>query len=169
MTDRLLLDAMLGKLATYLRMCGYDAAYVLDGVDPADEPGADRMGDPAADPTDDPGDDAIVERARTSGRTVVTRDCDLAARVDDALLLRSHEVVDQLSELDAAGYDLTLDAKPARCGACNGRVRRVAPEESLPGYAPDRSDTDCWRCRVCEQVFWKGGHWDDVRATLESV
>ncbi|MFW6382904.1 MAG: Mut7-C RNAse domain-containing protein, partial [Haloferacaceae archaeon] len=32
-----MLDAMLGKLATYLRMCGYDAAYVLDGVDdPAD-------------------------------------------------------------------------------------------------------------------------------------
>jgi hypothetical protein len=30
MPDRLLLDTMLGKLATYLRMCGYDAAHALD-------------------------------------------------------------------------------------------------------------------------------------------
>jgi len=35
--DRLLLDTMLGKLATYLRMCGYDAAYALDeGVESDD-------------------------------------------------------------------------------------------------------------------------------------
>ena len=29
-TERVLLDAMLGKLATYLRMCGHDAAYAPD-------------------------------------------------------------------------------------------------------------------------------------------
>ena len=35
-TDRLLLDVMLGKLAVYLRMCGYDAAYAGDlGVEAA--------------------------------------------------------------------------------------------------------------------------------------
>lgn len=28
-TDRLLLDVMLGKLAVYLRVCGYDTAYAL--------------------------------------------------------------------------------------------------------------------------------------------
>jgi len=30
--DHLLLDVMLGKLATYLRMCGYDAAYAWTGT-----------------------------------------------------------------------------------------------------------------------------------------
>ena len=151
MSDRLLLDAMLGKLATYLRMCGYDAAYVLDG------------------PADDPGDDAIVERARASGRTILTRDRDLAARADNALLLRLLEVTEQLSELDAAGYDLTLDDEPARCGACNGPVDSIDAGASLPAYAPDPAETECWRCRECEQVFWKGSHWEDVRSTLESV
>jgi uncharacterized protein with PIN domain len=34
---RLLLDAMLGRLATYLRMCGYDAAYALDEGIEADD------------------------------------------------------------------------------------------------------------------------------------
>ena len=153
MSDRLLLDSMLGTLATYLRMCGYDAAYVLDGIDPAD----------------DPGDDAIVERVRASGRTILTRDRDLAARADDALLLRSREVDEQLSELDAAGYDLSLDDEPARCGSCNAPVDSVDAGVSLPAYAPDPARTDCWRCRECGQVFWKGSHWDDVRSTLDSV
>jgi len=153
MSDPLLLDSMLGKLATYLRMCGYDAAYVLDGIDPAD----------------DPGDDAIAERARASGRTILTRDRDLSARADGALLLRSRAVEEQLSELDAAGYDLTLDDEPARCGSCNGPVDSVDAGASLPAYAPDPSDTECWRCHECGQVFWKGSHWEDVRSRLESV
>lgn len=154
MSDRLLLDAMLGKLATYLRMCGYDAAYVLDGVD---------------DPTDGPTDAEVLANARGSDRTILTRDRDLAAHADDALLLRSREVGAQLSELRAAGYDLSLDATPTRCGTCNGAVRAVDAGESLPAYAPDPAETDCWRCRSCGQVFWKGSHWDDVRATIESL
>ena len=71
--------------------------------------------------------------------------------------------------LDAAGYDLSLDAEPARCGSCNGEVSPVDADAPLPAYAPDPADTDCWRCRECKQVFWKGGHWDDVRTTLDSV
>ena len=153
MSDRLLLDSMLGKLATYLRMCGYDTAYVLDGLDPAE----------------DPGDDAIAERARASGRTIFTRDRDLAAQADAALLLRSREIEEQLSELDAAGYDLTLDDEPARCGSCNGPVDAVNAGASVPGYAPDPAATECWRCSECGQVFWKGSHWEDVQSTLDSV
>ena len=154
MPDRLLLDAMLGKLATYLRMCGYDAAYVLDGVD-----------DPAGGPTDE----EIITRARESNRTIITRDRTLAARADDALLLRTRDVEEQLSELRTAGYDLSLVATPTRCGACNGPVYAVDAGEPLPSYAPDPAETDCFRCRDCEQVFWKGSHWDRVRSTLESV
>jgi len=154
MDERLLLDAMLGKLATYLRMCGYDAAYVLDGID---------------DPAGDPSDDEVVAEARESDRTIITRDRDLAARTEGALLLRSRDVEDQLSELQQAGYDLSLDPTPTRCGACNGAVRPVDAAASLPAYAPDPAETDCFRCRDCGQVFWKGGHWDDVRSTLDSL
>jgi uncharacterized protein with PIN domain len=154
MNERLLVDAMLGKLATYLRMCGYDAAYVLDGID---------------DPAGGPSDDEIIAEARASDRRIITRDRDLAARADDASLLRSRDVEDQLSELRAAGYDLSLDATPTRCGACNGAVRPVDAGASLPTYAPDPAETDCFRCRDCGQVFWKGSHWADVRSTLESI
>jgi hypothetical protein len=146
---RFLVDAMLGKLATYLRMCGYDAAYALD--------------------RDAEADDDLLEIARAEGRTVLTRDVSLARRAPAAVLVESRDVEEQLRELRAADVELSLDDRPSRCGACNGPVEAVAPEEPTPGYAPDPASTDVWRCRDCGQHFWKGSHWDDVRKRLERV
>jgi hypothetical protein len=146
---RLLLDAMLGTPARLLRMCGHDAAYVLDrGVED---------------------DDAVLAWAREEDRTVVTRDAALAARAPEAVLVESLDVDDQLRELAAAGVDLSLDERPARCGACNGPVVRVAPDASVPDYAPEPADVDVYRCTDCGQHFWKGSHWEDVRARLAAL
>ncbi|MFC7135202.1 MULTISPECIES: Mut7-C RNAse domain-containing protein [Salinibaculum] len=148
-TEQLLLDTMLGKLATYLRMCGYDTAYALDdGLE---------------------ADDAVLARSRESGRTLVTRDRQLARRAPDAVLLTEREVDDQLRELSAAGYALELADEPARCGVCNSPVERVAADERTPEYAPDPGETAVWRCVTCGQHFWKGSHWDDVGETLASL
>ncbi|WP_336022028.1 Mut7-C RNAse domain-containing protein [Halobellus salinisoli] len=165
MSERLLVDAMCGKLATYLRMCGYDAAYVLD---PEDGAGTERTSESAS-TTESPSDADIAAWAERSGRTLVTRDVDLAARVDDAVLLTSRDVVEQLDALYEAGFDLSLADPPRRCGACNGELGRVDADESLSSGMPDPAETACWRCRDCGQVFWKGSHWDDVRATLAGV
>ncbi|ELZ27197.1 hypothetical protein C474_17664 [Halogeometricum pallidum JCM 14848] len=148
--DSLLLDSMLGKLATYLRMCGYDAAYVLD-----DGP--------------DPGDDAVLDWAREEGRTLVTRDRRLAARADRSVLLSSKAVTDQLAEFAAAGYPVELGDRPTRCGSCNAPVAPVDAGESVPDYAPDPAERPLWRCRDCEQVFWRGSHWTDVAERLDAV
>jgi uncharacterized protein with PIN domain len=146
---RFLLDTMLGKLATYLRMCGYDAAYTLDeGVED---------------------DDEILDRLRSSGRTLLTRSHALADRAPDVVLLQSRDVEDQLRELAAAGLDLSLAEKPVRCGVCNAPVERVGIDERTPEYAPDPSDVDVWRCVDCGQHFWQGSHWDDVAETLAGL
>jgi uncharacterized protein with PIN domain len=146
---RLLLDAMCGGVRAHLRMCGHDAAYALDrGVE---------------------ADDELLALARAEDRRLVTRDRDLAARADDALLLTERETEGQLRELAAAGVALDLAAEPTRCGRCNGAVAAVAADESTPEYAPDPAETDVWRCRDCGGCFWKGGHWDDVRETLSGL
>ncbi|EJN60626.1 Mut7-C RNAse domain-containing protein [Halogranum rubrum] len=152
---RLLLDVMLGKLATYLRMCGYDTMYALDeGVE---------------------GDDRLLELAEADGRVLLTRDRQLAGRADDAVLLTERDVEDQLCELRDAGFSLTLDDTPTFCGRCNGPLDSVGGEESettesttpRPDYAPD--DRPLWRCRECGQFFWKGSHWTDVEARLKEL
>jgi uncharacterized protein with PIN domain len=168
MSERFLLDAMLGKLATYLRMCGHDAAYVLER-DVNEESKSESKPESNSETEADPSDDAIVAWSERSDRTLLTRDVGLAARVDDAVLLSSRDVRDQLRTLYLAGYELTLEAPPSRCSTCNGDLRPVEADESPPAYAPDPAETDCWRCQECGQVFWKGSHWDDVAATLADV
>lgn len=147
--DRLLLDAMLGKLATYLRMCGYDAAYALDR-------GAEA-------------DDAVLGLAVSEDRLLLTRDQHLANRTPESVLLTERDVTEQLRELAAAGFPLRLPAEPSRCGSCNGPVERVEPPARTPEYAPDPSDERVWRCGDCGQYFWKGSHWDAVAATLDGL
>ena len=145
--DRLLLDAMLGRLASYLRICGYDAAYALDrGIE---------------------GDEALRALAAEEGRRLLTRDRDLAARTPGAVRLTEREVVDRLRELREAGVRLEPDDRPSRCGACNGPVERVGPGDDRPGYAPDEGPL--WRCLDCGQAFWRGSHWDEVAETLASL
>lgn len=144
----LLLDVMLGKLATYLRMCGYDAAYALDrGVE------------------DDARLRAIADR---EGRTLLTRDVELATNAPGGVLLESGDVREQLLELSRRGYVLSLDV-PTRCARCNGRLRRLRPEESTPSFAPAPSERSVWTCRDCGQPFWRGSHWDDVEDALGRI
>ena len=160
-----LLDVMLGTLTRYLRMCGYDAAYALDREIEADE--------------------RILSLAAAEGRAVVTRDRELAARatrreaVPDGTLLSERDVLDQLRELDAAGFRIELAAEPARCGSCNGPVERVGgagvdervTDADRPDYVPDDvgADRPGWRCRECGQWFWKGSHWADVASRLDGL
>jgi len=165
---RVLLDAMCGTLATYLRMCVYDAAYALDrGVE---------------------ADDRVLALAAAEDRTLITCDRELAARVEDAVLLTERDVLDQLREVAAAGYRVALADEPTRCGACNGRVERVSVSDSAdpddrPEYVPDdvgippaaESETDtndprpAWRCRDCGRWFWKGSHWESVAARIDEI
>jgi len=145
----LLVDDMLGKLSTYLRMCGYDATYTTDrGVDT---------------------DEDVFALAHTEDRLVVTRDTDLARRADRAVLLSAREVDGQLRELRDAGLELSLAEEPVRCSACNGLLEGVDRTEPTPDYAPDPHEKTVWRCRECGQHFWRGSHWDDVAATLSSL
>ena len=145
--ERFLLDVMVGKLATYLRMCGYDTAY-------AQEEGLEA-------------DDAIRERAESTDRTLVTRDQDLAASTDGAILIETREIEAQLTELQSYGVHIELPTVPKRCSICNGRITDVSEAEH-PEHSPDAVD-NVWRCRVCEQYFWKGSHWEQVQEVVRSV
>ncbi|MFB6106148.1 MAG: Mut7-C RNAse domain-containing protein [Halobacteriaceae archaeon] len=139
---RLYADVMLGRLVTYLRMCGYDTAYALDrGVE---------------------ADDAIREAAIAEDRRLLTRDRRLADRTPDAVLLRSRDVTDQLGELLDGGFVLAV--RMARCSVCNGPLER-APDR--PADAPDTGPV--WRCRDCGQHFWRGSHVADVRERLSAL
>lgn len=146
---RVLLDVMCGGLVAYLRMCGHDTAYAGDrGLED---------------------DDALLALAADDGRTLVTRDVQLASRAEASILLESRDVEDQLAELRAADVDLSLADEPRFCGRCNGSLEALDPARSTPEYAPDPEETAVWICADCGQFFWRGSHWKRVERTLVEV
>src|SRR5688572_18107200 len=92
----LLLDAMLGRLARWLRLMGYDAAYIPD--------------------TDDI---EVVRQARAEGRVVLTRDKGLAQRSGiTSILIASQRLDEQILEVRQV-FGLPPAPVTARCGICN--------------------------------------------------
>ena len=141
-----LLDVMVGGLTSILRMGGYDTVYALDLEAETDE--------------------AVIDIARREGRTIVTRDRQIADRFSDTLLLTSTNTDEQLSELRGAGFVLQL-AEPGRCSKCNGELELIR-EGPGPENGPDPEAEPVWRCVDCGHHFWKGSHWDDVRSRLDT-
>lgn len=146
-TPSLLVDAMLGRLAKWLRLAGYDAVYWRDGSD-----------------------EALIDRALAEGRVIVTRDRQLAGRRRVKALLIARETLDeQISEARAALGGLPQPF--TRCPECNGALvdlPRQAARDLVPLYVW-HTQTEFRRCPDCGRVYWKGSHWPAVQARLEDT
>lgn len=141
---RLLVDAMMGRLARWLRLMGYDAAYWRDGSD-----------------------DDLVRHAQREGRLVITRDRALAGRRDVAALLVNAETLDgQISEVRTA-----LGGTPepfTRCPECNAVLIDLPHADArllVPPYVWHTQHL-FRRCPDCGRVYWKGTHWPGMQARL---
>jgi hypothetical protein len=139
-SPRFVVDAMLGRLARWLRLLGYDALY-----------------DPAAD------DRALARCSAASGRILLTRDRGLLARrlVTRGLLIDDDHLAGQLRQV-ATEYGIALD--PARCFtrclACNAETRE-ADGEDVAGRVPPyvlRTQQHFRSCPGCSRVYWAGSH-----------
>lgn len=144
---RWLLDGMLGRLARYLRFMGYDTEYA-------------RTAD----------DDELVRRARSEPRTLVTRDRELAGRVEGAILLTTTALRTQLRQMERAVPGLLREVRFDRCSLCNERLTPAASSPLDPGGS---SGTEVRRvpevvvaCPACGQRYWEGSHTARIRRTL---
>jgi len=142
----LLVDAMLGRLARWLRLLGYDAVYWRDGSDAA-----------------------LAERARAEGRLIVTRDHQLAGRRGvKALLITSETLEEQVTQVREA-----LGSPPlplTRCPECNGELADL-PHGLARGLVPAyvwHTQPAFRRCPDCGRIYWKGTHWPGLQARLET-
>lgn len=149
---RLLVDEMLGRLARWLRVLGYDTVWER-GV----------------------ADDALLERAERESRLLLTRDTLLMQRRVirrgrvAALLVRPDLLQDQLAQL-ASDLPLQRVSEP-RCLVCNGELRSVSARFAAPRVPPYVAATQpVFRyCAVCDRVVWQGTHWEEMLRVLRGV
>jgi uncharacterized protein with PIN domain len=141
-------DEMLGSLARWLRLMGYDTWYERDSSDTN-----------------------ILRRALLDGRILLTRDKKLAERAKDkGLYIEGRDQDDQIRQVILA-FDLVFDEQLSRCTVCNGELMLIGKEEASKGVPEGalRSNEQFFRCRSCGKYYWKGSHWNNIRRKMEEL
>lgn len=144
---RLMVDAMLGKLARWLRLAGYDAAYWREGTD-----------------------ETLMAVAREQGRLIVTKDHGLAGRRGvRALLIQADDLDAQIREARTALAGRgPIPQRFTRCAECNSPLVNLshADAEALAPTYVWHTQSEFRRCVGCGRVYWKGTHWPAVQGRL---
>jgi len=131
-------DVMVGKLARWLRVLGFDVAY-----------------------SNAIGDDEIIRLATSENRIVLTRDRRLTTRCRDVpcLPIDSDDYKEQISQVLSA-FGLKEFNVFSRCLECNTPLQQVDKDsvfERVPPFiylTQDRFAT----CPTCSRVYWHGTH-----------
>lgn len=131
---------MVGRLARWLRVLGFDVAY-----------------------SNAYEDDEIVRIAQQDDRVILTRDTGLAARRNRAecLLIESVDYRKQIQQV-LRTFDLRTFALFSRCIECNVPLKAIDKEsvfEQVPPYVYLTQERFAI-CSSCRRVYWHGTHAD---------
>lgn len=148
---RFVADVHLGRLASYLRLLGFDCLY-----------------------RNDYGDEELLAIAQTQDRIVLSRDTGLlkrAALVHGAFV-HATDPRQQLREV-CDRFELQGRATPfTRCARCNSRVEPwngQAAANAVPAGVIANNHGRLSRCPRCGQLYWPGSHQPRLRKRLAEV
>lgn len=142
-------DSMLGKLAKWLRIMGYDVIY-----SPMIE------------------DDYLMWLSSIEGRIVITRDTKFFKKIGskNSFFVRSDKLKEQVFEV-IKGFDLNPeDNMLSRCVNCNTRLTQL-PKEEASGLVPEYiflNHEEFYYCENCKKVYWDGTHTANMKKMIDS-
>jgi uncharacterized protein with PIN domain/sulfur carrier protein ThiS len=147
---RFVLDCHLGRLARYLRQCGFDTLYQNDFDD-----------------------DQLAQISSAEQRILLTRDRSLLKRstIEYGYFVRATDPRKQLDEI-IQRYRLKDQIRPfGRCTLCNGTVEPVdkqAIDSLLEPKTRKHYDT-FWQCSNCQQIYWEGSHVEKMQRVTKDL
>ena len=140
---------MLGRLAKWLRLIGYDTLYFRKIED-----------------------SQLMRMAMREGRILLTRDIELFKRRGfQGLFIDSADLKNQLTQVIKEAKLRPKIKTSIRCPRCNERLKAVRREqirESVPAYVY-ANQREFSRCPRCDRIFWKGTHWQRIERRLQEM
>ncbi len=141
---------MLGRLAKWLRILGYDALYF----------------------TGEKRSDLIIMSLREE-RVIITRDSHLGKRQGFNRLILDSDIVGRQLKRVIEYFHLSADSKKifTRCVICNRLLEKIPKEESkekVPPYVFKHQDK-FMNCPSCQKIYWQGSHWEKVNKILGEI
>jgi hypothetical protein len=151
---KFIVDSNVGRLATWLRIAGFDTVFIND-LD----------------------DNRLVRLALSEGRVLLTKDTQILKRRVattgrlKVILIESEEVKAQLRQVVKA-LKLAEKIKPfTLCLECNQPLvpkDKEEVKELVPPYVFE-TQTQYMQCPVCQRVYWRGTHWARMSRELERI
>jgi len=143
-------DCMLGKLAKWLKILGFDVLY-FSKIE----------------------DKELLAHVRKEGRVLLSRDHALLdrARGLKKLFIESEAWEDQVRQV-LDHFKLWGEVEPySRCLGCNAKLKPLPKAQAANLVAPFvLQKTDSFAiCPSCGQVFWPGTHFDDMEDKLAEI
>ncbi|MBO0888090.1 Mut7-C RNAse domain-containing protein [Candidatus Bathyarchaeota archaeon] len=149
---RFIVDGMLGGLARWLRMLGYETDYDSD-MD----------------------DNSLLKHSQEKKAILLTRDEELHNRatakgVTSVLVQGETEEVRLAQLVKSVGISLTVNMANTKCPGCGSELREISKQEAA-GTVPSASLTlydRFWKCTgiECGKTYWVGSHWKRIHQTL---
>lgn len=144
---------MLGDIARWLRLLGYDTLYSKDY-----------------------NDWEILKIAEKEGRTIITRDLSLYRKARKkkipAIYLEPEDIGEELAYIASrTGIRLVFKPNKTRCPYCNTELMAIPKAEAM-ALVPPAVGTKYerfWKCPKCKRVYWQGNHWNTIDKVLESA
>ena len=142
-------DEMLGSMAKWLRILGYDTKYVKNMKD-----------------------EEIAKIAREEERILLTRDKKLASKFKNSIYLENNGLKNQLRRI-IKELALEIDDKNllTRCIICNEKIEKI-DKEKVKGMVPEHvyeSHEEFYICPKCKRIYWIGTHFKNMKKFIESI
>jgi len=146
---RLCADVMLGRLAKWLRILGFDVLYSNDAED-----------------------NELLKTCESEGRVLLTRDTELARRAAKSIavvFVTGDHIKEQFTSIRC---ELPITFEPqaifSRCVVCNTPLK-AATRDEVEGLIPAfvfATNKTFKICPGCRKVYWKGSHVEHALRTV---
>jgi len=136
---------MLGTLAKWLRIYGFDTFYVDSEID----------------------DEGLMEIAKKEKRVLITRDKDLIIKAKKELIkIIQVEKTGIDNELSVVLNEIDIDKSKilSRCTICNIILDEIKKSEIKNKVAEKvfENNEKFWFCSKCKRIYWKGTHYENM-------
>jgi len=149
---KILCDQMLGTLAKWLRIMGFDTFYANAEMS----------------------DEDLLNIAKGENRTIFTRDKELIIRGKKKNLnVIAIETTDLDLQLNQALKHVNIDEKEvlSRCTLCN-TVLDTVEKNKIQGKVPSKvfeNNEKFWFCSKCNKFYWVGSHYNEMINKIDKI
>jgi len=136
---------MLGTLAKWLRILGFDTYFVNSDIN----------------------DDKIIEISKKEKRILISRDKELIQRArKDKLKTIELKTIDIDEQINTVLNEVPFDKTKvlSRCILCNTLIKKIKKDEIEKKVPPKvfEKQNEFWFCSKCDKIYWKGSHYEKM-------